>query len=176
MDKILTELTQRTADLSLVPSHESSTIESVEQAFERLSMHDDTWPASSPQRRSPLPTGDIQRLIVIDGKFDTHIKNILLALDALAHPDPARQDTVQLDLLREQSNLCSTLQEVRGLDHHSSVEVQVLAGAMRERLDQFSAAIDTYINILHERSPLPSNPKVINTSKHIFYYIDIPFH
>ena len=138
-------------------------------------MHDDTLPASSPQHCPPSPTGDVQRLIIIDGKFDTHIKSILLALDALAHPDPARQDAVQLDLLREQSNLRNTLQEVRGLDHHLSVKVQVLAGAMQERLDQFSTTIDTYINILHKRSPLPSNPKVINTSKHILFYINISF-
>ena len=54
--------------------------------------------ASALQHYSP-PTGDVQRLIVIDGKLDTHIKNILVALDALAHPDPIRQETVQLDLL-----------------------------------------------------------------------------
>lgn len=176
MDKILTKLAQITADLSQVPLHGPSTIESVEQAFKRLLMHNNTLPASSPQHYPPLPTGNIQRLIVIDGKFDIHIKNILLALDALAHPDLARQDAVQLDLLWEQSNLHNTLQEVRGLDHHSSVEVQVLACAMWERLNQFSTTIDTYINILHERSPLPSNPKVINTSKHILSYIDILFH
>ena len=45
------------------------------------------------------PTGDVQRLTVIDSKLNTHMKNILVAVDALAHPDPTRQETVQLDLL-----------------------------------------------------------------------------
>ena len=118
--------------------------------------------ASMLQHYSPL-TGDVQQLIVIDGKLNMHMKNILVALDVLAHPNPIRQETVQLDLLQEQNNLWSTLHKVRGLDHHPSIEIQVLAEAMWERLEQFSAAIDVYLNILHERAPLPSNPRVIES-------------
>ena len=161
MDDIIATLAQITLDLSNTPSDGSTTIDSVEATFEQLTIND-AESAASVLQYSP-PTGDVQQLIVIDGKLDTHMKNILVALDALAHPDPIRQETVQLDLLREQNNLRSTLHEVRGLDHHPSVEIQVLAEAMWERLEQFSAAIDVYLNILHERAPLPSNPRVIES-------------
>lgn len=128
MDDIVATLAQMTLDLSNTPSDGSATLDSVEMAFDRLTIDDAELTASASQHHSlSPPTGDVQRLMAIDDKLDTHMKNILVALDALAHPDPTRQETVRLDLLREQSNLRSTLHEVRGLDHHPSVEIQVLA-------------------------------------------------
>ena len=142
MDDIVATLAQISLDLSNTPLDGSTTIDSVEATFERLTIND-AESAASVLQHSP-PTGDVQR-------------------------DPIRQETVQLDLLGEQNNLRSTLHEVRGLDHHPSVEIQVLAEAMWERLEQFSAAIDVYLNILHERAPLPSNLRVIEsgTARHI---------
>ena len=162
MDDIIATLAQITLDLSNTPSDGSTTIDSVEATFKQLTINDAELAASMLQHHSP-PTGDVQWLIVIDGKLNMHMKNILVALDALAHPNPIRQETVQLDLLQEQNNLWSTLHKVRGLDHHPSIEIQVLAEAMQERLEQFSAAIDVYLNILHERAPLPSNLHLIKS-------------
>ena len=162
MDDIIATLAQITLDLSNTPSDGSTTIDSVEVTFKQLMINDAESAASALQHYSP-PTGDVQRLIVIDSKLNMHMKNILVVLDTLAHPNPIRQETVQLDLLQEQNNLQSTLHKVSGLDHHPSIEIQVLAKAMWERLEQFPAAIDIYLNILHERAPLPSNPCVIES-------------
>ena len=91
------------------------------------------------------------------------MKNILISLDNLTHPDPSMQQNVCLNLFREQSNLQATLNKVRGLQDHQLVEIHVLSEAMQERLEHFSTAVDFYINILHERAPLPSNPCIIPT-------------
>ena len=156
-------LAQITLNLSNIPSDGSATLDSV-KVFKRLMINDVRLTVSESQLYSLLPlTGDVQRLIVIDGKLNTHMKNILVALDALAHPDPTRQETVQLGLLQEQSNIQSTLHKVRGLAHHPSIEIQVLAEAIQERLEQFSTAIGVYLNILHKRAPLPSNSCVIES-------------
>lgn len=164
MDDIVATLAQMTLDLSSAPSSGSSTLATVEDAFNRLTISNADSTTSASQHHSASPSnGDIQRLILLDEKLDAHMKSILLSLDKLAHPDPTVQQTVQLDLLREQSNLQGTLQEVRGLDQHPRVDIRVLAEAMQERLEHFSAAIDLYITILHDRTPLPSNPCVIES-------------
>ena len=97
------------------------------------------------------------------------MKSILISLDALAHPDPSMQQTIKLDLFWEQSNMWASFQEMRGLNNHPQVEIQMLAEAMQERLEQFSTAIDLYIKILHERAPPPINRRVIQTGMNNHY-------
>ena len=164
MDDIIVALCQRISDLSNIPSHGSATLDSLEWIFKWLTINNTESPASTSQHHSLL-TGDIQQLIIVDTKLDIHMKSILKTLDTLAHPNQTRQDTVQMDLLWEQSNLHSTLHEVRELGHHPSIEIQVLAEAMQEWLEQFSATINLYLNILHKRAPPPSNPWVVQTGK-----------
>ena len=163
MDNAIAMIAQMTFDLSNTPSNGPSTINAVENAFSRLTLDDDSTTSASQHHSILPPNGDIQRLILLDHKLDAHMKNILQSLDQLAHPDPTMQQNIQLDLLQEQSSLCDTLQEVRGLDHHPQVGIHVLAEAMRERLEQFSAAIDIYVTILHERTPPSSNPRVVKS-------------
>ena len=164
MDDLIATLAQMTLNMSSTSSSGSSNLDEVENAFNRLTFSDtvSTTSASQDNFVSP-PSGEIQRLILLDEKLDSHMKNILISLDNLAHPDPSTQQNVCLDLLREQSNLQATLNEVRGLHGHQLVEICVLAEAMRERLEHFSAGVDFYIKILRERAPLPSNPRVIPT-------------
>ena len=168
MDDIVATLAQMTLDLSNIPSSGSSTLDNVEHAFNQLTISDAELTTSQHDFVSP-PSGDIQRLICLDEKLDAHMKSILVSLDALAHPDPSTQQTVKLDLLREQSNMRASLQEMRGLNNHPRVEIRTLAEAMRERLEQFSAAVDLYVKILHERAPPPINPRVIQTGMNNHY-------
>lgn len=164
MDDIVAALAEVTLSINNAPSSGSSNLDTLEQSFGRLTISDPVSTTSTSESRPPLlPDGDVQRLILIDQKLDTHMKNILKSLDALAHPEASSQHAVHLDLLQEQSNLQVSLQDVKGLADHPQLELRVLAEAIQGRLAEFSAAIDIYVQILHERSPMPPHPRIIET-------------
>ena len=164
MDDLIVMLAQMTLDIFSTPSSGSLNLDKVENAFNWLTFNHTASTTSASQGNfvSP-PSGEIQQLILLDEKLDSYMKNILILLDNLAHPNPSTQQNICLDLLRKQSNLQATLNKVRGLQDHQLVEIHVLSEAMPERLEHFSTAVDFYIKILCERAPLPSNPRVIPT-------------
>ena len=55
-----------------------------------------------------------------------------------------KQD-IQLDLTKEQKLLRASLRQLGGLETHNEAAVCELAGAMRERLGEFSSAVDFYL-------------------------------
>lgn len=151
----------------------ATTVEIVEQAFDRLTLNCPS-PPPPPSTTSPnissttsLPDGDLKRLCVLDEKLDSHMKSILCCLDALSSPNFSSQDRVQVDLNEERRWLTSSIRELHGLEYHPDADIQVLAEAMRERLAQFTSAIDMYIEILRKRSPSQLSPHPVNTGSYL---------
>lgn len=173
MENIISRLQALTIENLATTPLPVTTLETLEQAFDHLTLNDPgrpSPPSPSPSPTSPdvsatasLPDGDLKRLCVLDERLDFHMKSILLHLDALASPNPSSQDRVQVDLIKERRWLTDSLQELHGLENHHDADIWVLTEAMRGRLAQFAAAINMYIEILQDRSPPQSNSHVVNT-------------
>jgi hypothetical protein len=176
MESIIARLQALTVANFATTSPSASTIEAVERAFNHLTLDDINRlsPLSSSSSTPPdisttssLPEGDLKRLCVLDEQLDSHMKSIIRSLDVLSSPNPSSQDRVQVDLVKERRWLTDSIRELHGLEHHRDADIQILADAMRERLAQFTSAIDMYIEILEERSPPQLSSHVVNTGKSI---------
>jgi hypothetical protein len=170
MENIIARLQALTIANFATPLPPATTVEIVEQAFDRLTLDYPSPPLPPSTTTSPdisatssLPDGDLKRLCALDKKLDSHMKSILCCLDALSSPNLSSQDRVQVDLIEERRWLTSSIRELHGLEHHPDADIQVLAEAMRERLAQFTSAIDMYIEILRKRSPSQLSPHLVNT-------------
>lgn len=175
VDDIVTRLSQLTINNYATPQCGDASIDAAAEALNQLSMDDNinirppTKPHASPP--GPPPTeDDLNLLIILDEWLENHMKRIILYLDALADPKEVTQKRVQLDLLKEQRQLHISLGRLKGLDNHPTEEIQVLGEAIRERLTQFSSAIDLYIEILQARSPPQTSSNIVESGTHSFYF------
>jgi hypothetical protein len=83
----------------------ASDIKTLEKAVNQLTLNDTSKPShltpSAPDISaiSSLPDGDFKRLSLLDEKLDSHLKSIILCLDALS--SPSSQDQVEVNLSEE---------------------------------------------------------------------------
>lgn len=176
MDAIIARLIALTsAKLDTAPP-ETGSVEAVEQALNHLTLNDAS-PSPAPSQPSPnlsttdsTPDGGLKRLWLLDEKFDSHMKSIILSLDALSSPDPSSQCQVELSLAEERRWLQTSIRELQGLQHHCDADIKVLAEAMRDRMARFASGIDMYLEVLQGRSSLQSSPNVVNTGEFIHHY------
>ena len=145
----------------------ASNIETLEKAVNQLTLND-TGNLSPPTHSAPdisiissFPDGDLKRLSLLDEKLDSHLKSIILCLDALS--SPSSQDQVEVNLSEEKRWLQDSIRELHGLESHCDADIRIFAEAMHDRMAQFTAAVDMYIEILRDRSPLQSSPHVVHT-------------
>ena len=173
MDSVIARLHLLSVDNLATTLPLAASVETVAQALNTLTCNDigPPFPPSPPhpaaQSNLPTPDGDLKRLWLLDEKLDSHMKAIILRLDALSSSDPSSQHQVEVDLIEEKRSLQTTIREFHGLQHHCDPDIQVLAEAMRERMAQFSSAIDMYIEILEGRSPLQLSSHIVNTGEMI---------
>lgn len=176
MDAIISRLSAFTiTNLDTTPP-EVGCIETTEQALNQLTNNNIAplpLPLPSPPT-SPDPSttasildGDLRRLWLLDEKFDSHMKSIILSLDALSSPGISSQCQVEASLAQEKRWLESSIRELYGLQHHCEADIRVLAAAMRDRMAQFASGIDMYLEVLQRRSSPQSSPHVINSGKFI---------
>ena len=167
MDNIIRKLSTLTvANLATIPPL-TSDIETIEQVVNQLTLNDTSFPSPAPPCAPDIlvtslrPNSDLKRLTFLDEKLDSHMKSILLCLDALTSPSSEGQ--VEVNLSVEQCWLQDSMRKLRGLESHCEQDIRELAEAMRNRMAQFTAAIDLYIEILRDRSPTQSSPHVVHT-------------
>jgi hypothetical protein len=150
------------------PKH-VSIVDNLEHAVEQLTLRDIgppphlPSPGIGPSTGSSPPDGDLKCLWLLDEKFDYHMKSIILSFDALSSPDPSSQHKVEVDLTTEKCWLQESIRELCGLEHHHDPDIQVLSEAMHNRMAQFTAAIESCIEILQKRSPSQSSQHVVNS-------------
>jgi hypothetical protein len=149
------------------PPPVTATVENLEQTFSQLTTNDIPYLSSLPSSAVPAaassPNDDLGRLFVLDQKLDCHMKSIIHSLDTLSSPNISSQCQVEVNLGEEKCWLHDAIRELHGLLSHRDADIQVLAEAMRERMVQFTSAIDLYVEILRKRSPPQSSPYVVNT-------------
>jgi len=173
MDDVLARFRSLTVDNLATTPPLAASVEAVAQALNTLTCNDasplflPSTPHPAAQSNPPPPDGDLKRLWLLNEKLNSHMKAIILQLDALSSSDPLSQHQVKVDLVEEKRSLQITIRELHGLQHHCNPDIQVLAEAMRERMAQFSSAIDMYIETLEGRSSLQLSSHIVNTGKMI---------
>jgi hypothetical protein len=185
MDAIIARLSAlTTTNLDTTPP-EVGGIETAEQVLNQLT-HNNIGPLSAPSHPSPtspdpsttssIPGGDLKRLCLLDEKFDSHMKSIILSLDALSSPDISSQSQVEESLTQEKCWLQASIWELHGLQHHCEADIRVLAEAMRDRMAQFTSGIDMYLEVLQRRSSPQSSSHVVNAGKFVLPFFRLRSH
>jgi hypothetical protein len=173
MDAIIARLSALTLTNLATTAPEAVGIESVERALNQppaINISPSPAPSHSSSDNpvtASIPDGDLKRLCLLDEKFDTHMKSIILSLDGLSSPDASSQSQVEASLTEEKHWLQASIRELHGLQHHCDADIQALAEAMRDRMAQFTSGIDMYLEVLRGRSPSQSSPHVVNAGEFI---------
>jgi len=94
----------------------------------------------------------LERLWLLDEQLDSHMKSILLDLDALDSPEESKQTEVFTRLVEERGWLRDSLCAVDRVQASDDAGGKMLKNAMVERLLSFAMSLDDYIDILQERS------------------------
>ena len=185
MDTIIARLSALTITNLDTTLPEVGGIETVEQVLNQLTLNN-IGPSFAPSHQSPtspdpsttgsIPGGDLKRLCLLDEKFDSHMKSIILSLDALSSPNTSSQSQVEASLTQEKRWLQGSIRELHGLQHHCEADIRVLAEAMKDRMAQFTSGIDMYLEVLQRRSSPQSSSHVINTGKFILLFFHLRSH
>jgi len=179
MDDIVARLSELTlANFATTPPPAVS-IETVEHAFNQLTMND-VGPPLPPtpldiSASASISDDDLKRLCLLDNRFDSHIKSIIHSLDSLSSPDLSSQHRVEGNLVEEKHWLRHSIQELHGLQNHPDADIQVLAEAMRNRMVQFASGIDMYLEVLQQRSSPQSSAHVVNTGDSFYPFVCLRF-
>ena len=154
-----------TTALPLLP-----TIDSLEHALNQLTLGHISQSSPHPPLSTPgilvrslPPDGDLKCLGLLDEKLNAHMKSILQSLDVFSSPDLYSRRGIEVDLLQEKCYLQDSIWELHWLENHHNSEICVLANAMRDRMAQFTSAIDFHIETLQRKSPPQTSSHIVNT-------------
>jgi len=159
----------------------AASMERLEQAIYQMTfqdpLHSPTFPVSRSQPDAVLPdhngTEELERLWLLDEQLDCHMKVILSSLDALTSQSESAQKDVLSHLAEEKQWMQTSIHELRLIEEHSNSSIRTLGNAMLDRLFEFSAAIDCYLEILYARAPTTdvsnkSNPTKVRTGESFY--------
>ena len=173
MDAIISSLKNLKIDnitTPTLPEHLFPGLDGLEDAVGRLTHRDQVTSTGHPQ---PSTSDGFARLKCVDKKLDQHVQLVIRQLDELAAPDPSALGRLLGTLEAEKRWLGNCIGHLEHLRQHDDETTRIYASFVKERVAEFKAGVDLYLEVLHERSSASTNPNVIKTGK---FSLTIPRH
>lgn len=166
MEAIVSQLQQFKVDnlTSLIPPESpANSLHGLEAAMGQLSPRDHAPASLPPSFSNEYVSIDFARLRLLDERLEQHIHSVVQQLDELTSPDPSALVDFLGTLEYEKYWLGDCLSQLQGLRAHNDEATRVYAFFMQERVAEFKAGVDLYMQILHDRSLPAHNPNIIQT-------------
>lgn len=166
MDSIISRLKELKIDnlTSTLPESATPSLAGLQDVMEKLTLKD-LAPNSSPSlpNEAGQASVDFKRLWLLDERLESHMKLVLLQLDQLASPDQSALGRLLTTLSEEKRWLAGCVVQLEGLQEHEDEGTRIYGEFMRDRVSEFKAAVDMYVEVLQDRSAASSSPENIQT-------------